>query len=214
MGLAFIRDLSKDTQLGLWKVEESSSKLEQKLILNDEEKEFFKSLENNKRNYHWLGGRVLLRTMINTPEFIELQNDENGKPYLVNYGYEISLSHSFDYAAAMISKKCPVGVDIEKIRPKIRKIVRKFMHYKECDEAGTEAEIKKLFVYWCAKEAMFKLYGKKPLSIRENIRISPFTLEESGIVEGFFVDAPALPQKKYEVHYIEYDGYMLAYVMD
>ncbi len=57
--------------------------------------------------------------------------DDHGKPYLVNFDYEISLSHSYDYAAVMISKDKKVGVDIELMKEKIDLIKHKFLSVEE-----------------------------------------------------------------------------------
>ena len=40
----------------------------------------------------------------------------------------ISITHSFDYAAIIVSDK-PVGIDIEKVRSKITRIVKKFIGF-------------------------------------------------------------------------------------
>ena len=68
-----------------------------------------------------------MRTLLNTTEYIDCQFDEHGKPYLVNFEYQISLSHSYDYAAVMISKEMQLGVDIELIKHKIKSIKHKFL---------------------------------------------------------------------------------------
>src|SRR5690606_5399622 len=101
------------------------------LQLRDHERSYLESLVNGKRNLHWLSTRVLLRRMMNTDQYIDCRIDENGKPYLINFPYYISLSHSYEYAAVMISKNKAVGIDIEIIKDKIERIARKFLNSEE-----------------------------------------------------------------------------------
>ena len=87
-----------------WKIEETEEQLVSGLQLKQHELDVIASLSNGKRALHWLSTRLLLRTMLNTTEYIDCQMDDHGKPYLVNSDTHISLSHSYDYAAVIISK--------------------------------------------------------------------------------------------------------------
>lgn len=200
-----------DTKIGIWKVEESVTELKNQLILNEEEIRFFNSLNKNKRNLHWLSSRVLLRTLINTPDFIEVYGDEHGKPHLLNFDFEISISHSYDYAAVMISRKAS-GIDIEKIKPVITRIAPKFLHPDELKEVDIQHDIKKLYVIWCAKESVYKMNGKKGLIFRENIILNTFDFKESGgKVSGIYLfNNNWIP---FEISYLTIDGYLLTYVI-
>src|SRR3954470_4289162 len=127
MPVVFNKNIDEQTILSVWKIEETETELLDGLQLKTHELEFISSLNNGKRLLHWLSTRLLLRKMLNTSEYIDCRMDEHGKPYLVDSDYEISLSHSFDYAAVMISKDKKVGVDIELIKDKIKKIQAKFL---------------------------------------------------------------------------------------
>jgi 4'-phosphopantetheinyl transferase len=39
-------------------------------------------------------------------------------------------------------------------------------------------------VYWCAKESLIKIHGKKDLILAENIHIEAFELDQSGHIIG------------------------------
>ena len=127
MPVIFNKNIDEQTILSVWKIEETESELINGLQLKAHELEFISSLNNGKRLLHWLSTRLLLRKMLNTSDYIDCRMNPHGKPYLVNLDYEISLSHSFDYAAVMISKDKKVGVDIELIKDKIKKIQSKFL---------------------------------------------------------------------------------------
>ena len=212
MGIVIHRHERDETQIGVWKVEESVEVLKKNLILNAEEIRFFSQLNKGKRNIHWLSGRVLLRKLLNTDQFIKVRGDVHGKPHLLNFDYHISISHSSDYAAVMLSKK-RVGIDVEEIKDVILKVAPKFLSEKELSEVElTTDNIKKLYVYWCAKESVFKLNGKKQLLFREHIYINPFEWGEKGSVTAEIRQGKL--QLDLNVFYEEFNKYMLTYVID
>src|SRR6201986_861297 len=132
MAIAYRQQVDDDTEFAIWRIEEEADELYSQLQLNEHEKAYYEKLSAGKRSLHWLGTRVLLRKMLRTDEYIDCKVDAHGKPYLVNLPYHISLSHSFDYAAVMISKE-PVGIDIEQVTDKIERIAHKFMRQEELD---------------------------------------------------------------------------------
>ena len=79
MALAYYKQLDKTSFFGVWKIEESAEDLYSQLQLNDQEKAYLDSLNNGKRNLHWLSTRVLLRKLLNTQKYIDCQVDEDGK---------------------------------------------------------------------------------------------------------------------------------------
>ncbi|QJD97130.1 4'-phosphopantetheinyl transferase superfamily protein [Mucilaginibacter robiniae] len=210
MAIAYKRQVDGDTEFALWKIEEDADTLYRQLQLNDQEKAYVEQLANGKRNLHWLSTRVLLRTMLNTDSYIDCRIDEHGKPYLVNMPYQISLSHSFDYAAVMISKSRPVGIDIEQIKEKVERIAPKFMKLQELAFMDEQAKIQHLYVCWCAKEAVYKCYGRKEVSFLDNIALKPFNYQTEGSLKAHLQkDEVSL---NYQVDYLQYEDYMIGYV--
>jgi len=194
-------------------VEETIDDLKSRLILDQEELAFYQTLNKGKRNLHWLSGRVLIRNLLNTSHFIEVQSDEYGKPHLVNFDYELSISHSLDYAAVIISKK-RVGIDIEQMRPKIRNIAHKFMREEEQAFLAEDADqaMRQMFVIWTGKEALYKLYGKRNLNFREHMAFEPFILGSPGHARGYLRKDGW--EQAFRVTFEEIDGYMMAYTME
>lgn len=210
MGLAYYKHLDSTSAFGIWKIEESAEELYSQLQLSDEEKAHFESLNNGKRNLHWLSTRVLLRKMLNTDKYIDCQVDEHGKPYLVNFPHHISLSHSFDYAAVIISEDKPVGIDIELVKTKIDRVANKFLVPEELSFIDDSKRIEHLYICWCAKEAVYKLQGKRNVSFKDHIRLSEFPYQE----DGSFTAALEVEQERtlYDVHYETFKDYMIGYV--
>lgn len=210
MAIAYKKQIDDDTEFAIWKIEEKADDLYNQLQLNEQEKAYVEQLSHGKRNLHWLGTRVLLRKMLNTDEYIDCQVDEHGKPYLVDLPYHISLSHSFDYAAVMISKKRPVGIDIEQIKEKVERIAHKFMRPAEMAFINDQHKIQQLYVCWCAKEAVYKCYGQKEVSFADNISLKPFNFDKQGNVSAHLNKGAV--SLDYRVDYLQYEDYMIGYV--
>jgi 4'-phosphopantetheinyl transferase len=210
MAIAYRQHIDDDTEFALWKIEEEANDLYVQLQLNEEEKAYVEKLSNGKRHLHWLGTRVLLRKMLRTDEYIDCKVDAHGKPYLVNLPYHISLSHSFDYAAVMISRTHKVGIDIEQIKEKVERIAHKFMQPQELAFIAEEKKIEHLYVCWCAKEAVYKCHGQKEVSFVDNIFLEPFNFEHHGVLDAR-LQKNAL-NIDYTVGYMQYQDYMIGYV--
>ncbi|TWR30456.1 4'-phosphopantetheinyl transferase superfamily protein [Mucilaginibacter pallidiroseus] len=210
MAIAFRQQVDDDTEFALWRIEESADDLYKQLQLDEAEKAFARQLSEGKRYLHWLGTRVLLRKMLGTEEYIDCKVDAHGKPYLVSLPYHISLSHSFDYAAVMISKSRPVGIDIEQVKQKVERIANKFMRPEELAFINPRHKINQLYVCWCAKEAIYKCYGQKEVSFADNIHLKPFDFEGHGFLDARLHKGNT--DINYEVSYLQYEDYMIGYV--
>ena len=209
MALAYLKQVDEKTAFGIWKIEETAEDLYSRLQLKAKETAFTDGLNKGKRYLHWLSTRVLLRQMLNTNEYIDCEADEHGKPYLLNFPHKISLSHSFDYAAVMVSEDKPVGIDIEFMKRKVERIAHKFLVDEELEFIDPAHRVEHLYVSWCAKEAVYKLQGKRNVSFRENIRLQPFELKKEGKFEAILNTES--DHQLFEVHYEAFDGYMIGY---
>jgi len=212
MGIAYRKKVDSDTEFALWKIEENAEELYHQLQLDEEEKAFVQKLSNSKRYLHWLGTRVLLRKMLNTEEYIDCKVDAHGKPYLTSIPYHISLSHSFDYAAVMIGKNKPVGIDIEKIEQKVERIAQKFMRPEELAFIRPEDKIRQLYACWCAKEALYKCYGRKEVSFINHIYLEPFPYQEAGTFYAHLKNETV--NLDFEIAYLQFNDYMIGYAKE
>ncbi|MFD2161275.1 4'-phosphopantetheinyl transferase superfamily protein [Paradesertivirga mongoliensis] len=210
MALAYHKKLDDSTEFAIWKIEESAEELYAQLQLRDHEQKVLNGLNNGKRNLHWLSTRTLLRQLLNTKHYIDCQVDEHGKPYLPGSPYHISFSHSFDYAAVMISKDKPVGIDIEIIKDKIERVAKKFLVKEELDFIEDKHKIEHLYICWCAKEAVYKLQGKRNVSFKDHIRLQPFPFNQKGSFEAKLEADQEC--KTFDVFYEKFENYMIGYV--
>jgi 4'-phosphopantetheinyl transferase len=211
MAIAYRQRIDDDTEFALWRIEEPAAELYAQLQLSESEKAVVERLKSGKRHLHWLGTRVLLRTMLSTNEYIDCQVDNHGKPYLVNHPYYISFSHSFDYAAVMISRKHQVGIDIELIKEKVERIAYKFMKTDELAFISPNTKIEQLYACWCAKEAIYKCYGQKEVSFLDDIALQPFKFEGHGLIQASLQKNDI--SINYDLVYQQFEDYMIGYVI-
>jgi len=212
MPISFQENINDDTAIALWRITENPEELEQQLQLKEHEMALLRSLGREKRNLHWLATRVLLRKMLNTDEYIDCQADENGKPILINHPHHISLSHSYDHAAVMVSKTKKVGIDIEIIKTKIDRVKHKFLAANELAFINSENAVEHLYACWCAKEALYKLNGKKETSFKDHIHLSSFNYHEAGEIKATI--EKSTHQGTFTVKYQKFENYLLGYVCE
>ncbi|MCY4778490.1 4'-phosphopantetheinyl transferase superfamily protein [Sphingobacterium sp. UT-1RO-CII-1] len=211
MALILLRQIDEMTKIAIWKIEESSDELVAQLQLNESELSLLPKLKKGKRTLHWLASRALLRHLLQTKAPIYCPSDENGKPYLPDYPYKISFTHSFDYAGIMMSKQKECGIDLELIHNKILRIKEKFMKPSEL-QGIDEKNIEQLYACWCAKEAVYKLQGKKGVSFLNNMSILPFSYsaQNGSLTLVLHKNDTSTP---YTVYYEKFENYMLGYVV-
>lgn len=139
----------------------------------------------------------------------DLYYDENGKPHLHN-GKHISITHSFHFAAIIISDQ-EVGIDIEKQRNKILRIAHKFTPIEEYRTlANEDALIRKLTIVWCAKESLFKCFAVKGVSFLQNIDVADFNMDENTTTATVVYGDR---EKTYSIAFFEFEGFTCAYAL-
>jgi len=203
--------IDSSTRIGIWDISEDAQQLKWKLQWGQDDIKRFAAMSDEERTIHWLSSRVLIRHMLHTTHFIDLQVDEFGKPFLANFDYKLSISHSGHRVAVILSDR-EVGIDIQHISTKILDLYSRFASQKEIEFLQEPNEIEKMYVVWCGKEALYKLYGKKKLDFRQNLAIDKFEWENEGIVKGHIIKGPYT--KELPINYRKMDDYLLAFAVD
>lgn len=131
-----------------------------------------RDIANQTKQSEWMAGRLLLTALAEDMGLVYLgiYKDDDGKPHLRNLDYHISLSHSSPLVAAIIHQDHAVGIDVEQPKEKLLRIASRFLSEEEQQVCGDHKDL--LCIHWCAKEALYKLYGKKQLIFKENLLIS------------------------------------------
>lgn len=154
MPLISVEDVRADTRLGLWSMadgEDDGSELYR------EASAMYKSAS---RRREYVGVRLLLRAMTGC-QCLEISHDANGRPRLSN-NLNISISHTRDVCAVIVSKEHDVAVDVEYVSERVNKIASKILRD---DERATDARSRLL--HWCAKETAYKLFPDDELAFDE-----------------------------------------------
>jgi phosphopantetheinyl transferase len=190
-------------RLGIWHITEPAGELLAMLDLSEEEARQCAAISHDLRKRQWLACRVILRKLTE-PGSPAVVLAESGKPFLRSGLFHISLSHSGEYAAAACSSIGPVGIDIERMKGRVERVKERFLTAEELAWIGTEHRLEKLHLCWCAKEALYKVYGEPELDFRNDIRIHSFdylcnmngectaTLNRDGSQEQFLLNYESL----------------------
>lgn len=183
MPFLFERNIENHIRLGLWKIESQEQSLFRQIRLSSEEHLALEQLKCFDKQNQRLAYRKVLIHLLGQNDFI-IRYDEYRKPHLIGFDGHISVSHSGDMAAAMLNYKGPAGIDVERISPRISSISKRFLSIQEQEECGKDPENLRLTLYWSAKEALFKMDGKRILSFSNDIYIKPFNVQSPGIIFG------------------------------
>lgn len=182
--MPFYQDFSdENATIFFWKYDDEDYFNDEELI----EPENYQKVENYhpKKLKEYLMIRKMLKMQL--PEH-KILYKTIGQPYLSPKDFFISITHSFPYASLAISKK-RVGIDIEKIMPKILRIKNKFVHPNEICWTENENEVEYLTVIWVIKEALYKLHPSKFWSLKKNYEVEKFCLNDLSAVKCRVFDA-------------------------
>ena len=171
MGVLYTRKIDGPAVLGIWNIREDTDELLKQVTLSETEQILFSTFRSERRKRQWLAYRRLIREII-SPQRYPVHYDISGKPYLAGSDWNISVTHTENYAGVIISRVVKVGIDMERITPRIDKLKEKFLSEDELSSLSQEHLLEQLTLAWCAKEAVYKLYGQPNLDFRTGIRIN------------------------------------------
>ena len=208
MGLVLKRKIEDNGFIGIWQTNETIDELLEFVKLNKYDLNIFSSFTHETRKLHWLSARALLKEFLPN-ENLKIVYDSNSKPFIDNSNYHISISHSHEKVAIIISNKSKVGIDIERMKHNIERLKEKFMSDEELKNINGVNNSEKLYIYWGAKESLFKIYGKGNVIFAKNLFIESFDYKAKGEVLsqiniGNF-------KENYKIFYEEINEYMLVY---
>ena len=165
------RDYSDDqATILLWKYSEDEE-LNPELLVEKENFEKIKDYHPTKLKELLLVRKILKSVL---PDHKILYKDR--VPYLSPNDYEISVTHSFPFAALAISKN-KVGIDIEPFNTKIKRIQHKFLQEAESGFIEKEKEVAYLTVIWSLKESLYKIHHSNYWSLKKHYEVKPFSLD-------------------------------------
>ena len=153
--------------LFLWKLSETEKELNNHIELSLSSISKLDLIKSSSQRKQFLGVQNLLK--LHNVNNGSLFYDKNGKPHLSNNKF-ISISHSFEYCGVIVSD-VKVGLDIEKLRPKILNISKKFISESDWNLIKLSS-VENVTKVWTIKEAVFKAFGHKAIDFKKNIIIT------------------------------------------
>ncbi|GAB3510342.1 4'-phosphopantetheinyl transferase family protein [Emticicia fontis] len=169
--------------VAIWHITESHDVLQAMLpseILTDAE---LADIHHPQKQIEFFCSRLTIKYLADKLgiKYLGIKKDEYGKPYLVGSDWQFSLTHTIEYIAVVMHENLPLGIDMEQPSEKLLRIANKYLSETEKNDAGTDLD--KLCIYWSAKEALYKLYGKRKVIFIDNLLISPFRKDQQ-VIEG------------------------------
>jgi 4'-phosphopantetheinyl transferase len=194
------------TKLCLWRISESLEELNQLI----HERTTVQVFQNERRNRHYLSSRLLFESLLGYSEF-KIIKDSHGKPHLEGGEYDISISHSGDYAVGLLSESGSCGVDIERYQDKIVSIGPRFCNQDELDAIVKGQEVLSMYLIWSIKESLYKLYGRKSVNFKKHLQVGAYDVQNrAGMVDCWIKKNGT--SIRYSVHYQLFDKYVLSWV--
>jgi phosphopantetheinyl transferase len=161
--------------IGVWQLTETSGELTSYFSPEELSNPEFQKYTFEKRQMEWLATRLLIQKLIGSDFTIDYS--ETGKPNIVHAEYKhLSITHSRGFVAVFVHENQPVGIDIEDINRNYNAVGKRYLSEKELADVGKIPLLQCL--YWCAKEAIFKLVPDDGVEFREQIHISSFNPEK------------------------------------
>ncbi len=156
--------------------------------MSDEERQRAQKFIRGKDEYiasRWLLRRTLGHYLQQPPETLMFSRHEKGKPFIPGCDLQFNLSHSGPWAVLAVTRKAPVGVDVElgKQTRDLMGIATNYYHPQETGHLQTlapEQQAAHFYRLWTLKEALLKATG---VGISAGLEYLNFHLEQEITVD-------------------------------
>jgi 4'-phosphopantetheinyl transferase len=160
--------------VGVWSMTETWEELACMIQMTVTDKIKLERISNAVRKREFLVIRILLTMMIQG--YPEILYSGNGIPYLKGNSRYLSITHSRNIAAVILSDR-PAGIDAEVTGRNISGIAPRFLSEYELHwTSGTgDPELARLFC-WCCKEAVYKMMNVTEVDFKKSIIVQPLVI--------------------------------------
>ncbi|WP_372751115.1 4'-phosphopantetheinyl transferase superfamily protein [Labilibaculum sp.] len=198
--------INDSCQLLIWNTTESLDELLEKVHLTSNELAKLNSFGSQSRKIEFASTRCLVQFCLG--EHVQIQNNEHGKPYLINSDLNISISHTKSYVGILLGKEYNIALDIEYLSDRVHRIANRFLSKKEIQCIDDKNKTIHLYQHWCAKECLIKMYGKKDVHLTKELKINTFSSSDSSftgeVCRSDFSET-------YAFKYLLFDNHLLVY---
>ncbi len=215
MALYLIKDLDDDyhSRVGVWQITESEEELKALASVPSDELEEISYIKNESLRKQKLAVRCLLDALFE--EKVYLSHHDNGKPYIENSAMNISITHTNRYVAVILNPTDEVGIDCESLDRDFSAVKKKALsedEIEEVEEIDEDQRNEQLALYWCAKEAVYKMVSQYGVDFAEQIEIDNFRMRGEGELVATFTDKDGF-EEEYELEYMTFDRHVLVWVI-
>ena len=215
MALYLIKDLDDDyhSRVGVWQITETEEELRELSSVPSDEMEEISYIKSESLRKQKLAVRCLLDALFE--EKVYLSHHDNGKPYIENSAINISITHTNRYVAVILNPTDEVGIDCESLDRDFSAVKKKALsedEIEEVEEIDEDQRNEQLALYWCAKEAVYKMVSQYGVDFAEQIEIDDFRMRGEGELVATFTDKDGF-EEEYELEYITFDRHVLVWVV-
>lgn len=197
--------------IAIWHITESTKELYSLLATNKYDTQLANK-KNDTRKAEWLAVRTLIAELLGSEKTVAYH--ASGRPYLIDNSWQISISHTKNYAAIAYSCNRHVGIDIEYISSRVERIAHKFTNNDEAsyiDIHTTHERTMLHLVNWSAKESLYKLIDQSEAAdFRNAFFLHPYPLNKTGnILAEIKLEGN---NDKVKIHYAIYEDIVCTWV--
>ena len=212
MPLYLKKELEDKTRIGVWQVTETEEELKALTSVPSDEMEEISFIRSDSLRRQKLAVRALLDEMFE--DKVYLSHHDNGKPYIENSVTNISITHTEKYVAVILNDNEDVGIDIESLARDFSSVEKKALSEDEIDDLEEDEKRNgQLAIYWCAKEAIYKMLGQYDVNFAEQIEVEKFRPKKDGELEATFEDEDGY-EEEFDLEYIIFDNHVLVWVVN
>lgn len=195
---------TEDYILGIWRIEENEEEL--KTIVGGEYFPGLARITNERRRLEWLASRALLREFGYTGH---VMYHPTRRPFLTQSRSHISITHSFPFAAVILSPEFLVGIDIESYVRPFDDVSDKVLSKNEKRWVDVD-DSRQMALIWSAKEALYKLPGMEGIALG-SMDIKPMgNLAGQGVFDATVRTGNIL--QRFQLHYYYFEYYNVVWV--
>ena len=209
MGLYLKKELDNEAVIGVWQITETEEELVELSSTPSDEMEEISFIRSESLRKQRLAVRALLNTLFD--DKVYLSHHDNGKPYLENNPVNISITHTAKYVAVILHEEENVGIDLESLDRDFSAVEKKALSEDEIDDLEDEKRNEQLAIYWCAKEAVYKLLSRYNVDFAEQIEIERFRPRGEGELEATFTSKDE--EEEFDLEYMTFDRHVLVWVV-
>ena len=215
MALFLIKELDDDyhSRIGVWQITETEAELRSLTSIPSDELEEISYIKSESLRKQKLAVRALLDAMFE--DKVYLNHHDNGKPYIENSAVNISITHTDKYVAIILNDTAEVGIDCESLDRDFSAVEKKALSDEEIEDLDDDADERReqLAIYWCAKEAVYKMISQYHVDFAEQIEIEDFRPKGEGELEATFIHKDGY-EEEFDLSYMTFDRHVLVWAID